>query len=92
MSSRPQEEVRYYFIKVMDAFIEFYKENREMITNRRTYTEAAHHLIFMAWLQRIVNSGGEVQREYAAGLKRLDMMIEFAEERFAFELKLSGNR
>ncbi len=76
--------------KVLNAYIEFYKEHSEMVTNRKTYTEAAHHLLFMAWLQRIVNGGGIIIREYAAGLKRLDLCIEFAGERFAFELKLSS--
>lgn len=73
--------------KVLDAYIAFYKEHSELITNRRTYTEAAHHLLLMAWLQRIVNSGGHISREYAAGLGRLDLCIEFAGERFALELK-----
>jgi hypothetical protein len=73
--------------KVLDAYVAFYKEHSELITNRRTYTEAAHHLLFMAWLQRIVNSGGHISREYAAGLGRLDLCIEFAGERFAMELK-----
>lgn len=76
--------------KVIDAYIEFYKEHSELVTKRKTYTEAAHHLLFMAWLQRIVNGGGTVSREYAAGLGRLDLCIEFSGERFAFELKLSS--
>ncbi|MEA1967146.1 MAG: ATP-binding protein, partial [Thermodesulfobacteriota bacterium] len=76
--------------KVIEAYIEFYKEHSELVTKRKTYTEAAHHLLFMAWLQRIVNSGGIISREYAAGLGRLDLCIEFADERFAFELKLSS--
>ncbi len=75
--------------KLLDTYIEFYKQHSELITKRRTYTEAAHHLLFMAWLQRIVNGGGHISREYAAGLGRLDLCIEFAGERFAFELKLS---
>jgi hypothetical protein len=78
--------------KVLAAYIEFYKEHSELVTKRRTYTEAAHHLLFMAWLQRIVNSGGHISREYAAGLGRLDLCLEFAGERFAFELKLSGKK
>ncbi len=73
--------------KLLKAYIEFYKEHSEMVTKRKTYTEAAHHLLFMAWLQRIVNSGGRISREYAAGLGRLDLCIDFADERFAFELK-----
>lgn len=76
--------------KVLNAYIQFYKEHSELITQRKTYTEAAHHLLFMAWLQRIVNGGGTITREYAAGLGRLDLCITFAGEKFAFELKLSG--
>ena len=79
-------------VQYLAAYIEFYKEHSELVTKRRTYTEAAHHLLFMAWLQRIVNSGGHISREYAAGLGRLDLCIEFAGERFAFELKLSGKK
>ncbi len=40
----------------------------------------------------MVNGGGYITREYAAGLKRLDLCIDFAGERFAFELKLSGKK
>ncbi len=75
--------------KLLSTYIEFYKEHSELVTKRRTYTEAAHHLLFMAWLQRIVNGGGHISREYAAGLGRLDLCISFARERFAFELKLN---
>ncbi len=78
--------------KVIDRYIEFYKEHSELITTRKTYTEAAHHLLLMSWLQRITNGGGTIRREYAAGLGRLDLCIEFAGERFAFELKLNSRR
>jgi hypothetical protein len=49
--------------KVLDRYIEFYKEHSELITKRKTYTEAADHLLFRAWLQRIVNAGGTISRE-----------------------------
>jgi len=78
--------------KVLKHYIEFYKEHSELVTKRKTYTEAAHHLLFMAWLQRIVNGGGTISREYAAGLGRLDLCIDFGDERFAFELKLNSAR
>jgi len=77
--------------KLLEEYINFYKQHSEKITARKTYTEAAHHLFFMAWLQRIVNSGGTINREYAAGLKRLDICVNFADELFAFELKLSSS-
>jgi len=81
-----------WYVKVLEAYIEFYKEHSELVTQRKTYSEAAHHLLFMAWLQRIVNGGGYISREYAAGLKRVDLCIDFAKEKFAFELKLSGKK
>lgn len=77
--------------KVLAYFIEFYKENGEIVTNRKLYTESAHHLIFMAWLQRIVNGGGYIRREYAAGLGFIDLMIFFSGEKFVFELKVEGS-
>ncbi|KPA10939.1 hypothetical protein MHK_008856 [Candidatus Magnetomorum sp. HK-1] len=76
--------------KLLSEYIKFYKEHSELVTKRKLYNEAAHHMLFMAWIQRIINSGGKITREYAAGLKRLDMLVEFAGERFAFELKRSS--
>jgi hypothetical protein len=77
--------------KVLTQFYDFYREHGEMITKRKNYTEAAHHLIFLSWLQRIVNGGGRVFREYASGLGSMDVLVEFgkrgAEERFVIELK-----
>lgn len=66
----------------------FKKEHRDLVTKHKIYTEAAHHLLFMAWLQRIVNGSRRISREYATGLGHLDLCIDFAGERFAFELKL----
>jgi hypothetical protein len=76
---------------VLERFFEFYRENGEMITKRKTYTESAHHLTFMAWLQRIVNGGGYIRREYAAGLGFIDLVVEFGPDKFVFELKTEKN-
>lgn len=76
---------------VLERFLEFYRENGEMLTRRKTYTESAHHLTFMAWLQRIVNGGGYIRREYAAGLGFIDLVIEFEPDKFVFELKTDRN-
>lgn len=44
--------------------------------------------MLMAFLQRVVNGGGRIEREYALGRGALDLMITFAGERHAVELKL----
>lgn len=74
--------------RLLERLIAFYRRNHAMITSRKTYTEAAHHLIFLAWLHRIVNSGGTIEREYALGLGRMDLLIRYADQSFALELKL----
>jgi AAA-like domain len=76
---------------VLERFFKFYRENGEMVTRRKTYTEAAQHLTFMAWLQRIVNGGGYIRREYAAGLGFIDLVVEFGPDKFVFELKTERN-
>ncbi|WP_026412653.1 AAA family ATPase [Actinomadura oligospora] len=61
--------------KLLEEFIAFWKANAEIVDNQHTYHEAACHLAFMAYLQRVVNGGGFIDREYALGRKRLDLTI-----------------
>jgi hypothetical protein len=42
---------------------------------RFDYKEAGPQLLLQAFLQRIVNSGGRVEREYGLGLRRTDLLI-----------------
>ncbi|MDJ0837356.1 MAG: ATP-binding protein [Acidobacteriota bacterium] len=74
--------------KLLAELVVFYRRHHELITRRKTYTEAAHHLVFLAWLHRVVNGGGSIEREYAVGLDRMDLHIRFGGEEFAVELKL----
>ena len=52
------------------------------------HREAGPHLMLMAFLQRVVNGGGSIQREFALGSGRADLLVEFHGQRFALELKL----
>ncbi len=44
--------------------------------------------MLMAFLQRIVNGGGRIEREYGLGRGALDLLVEFGGERHAIELKV----
>lgn len=44
--------------------------------------------MLMAFLQRIVNGGGRVEREYGLGRGALDLMIFWRAERHAIEVKI----
>lgn len=60
---------------LLDAFIGFWLENGEFMTAHQTYHEAAAQLVFMGFLQRIVNGGGFIDREFAVGSGRTDILI-----------------
>jgi hypothetical protein len=52
------------------------------------YTEAFPHLLLMAFLQRVLNGGGNIEREYAAGRGRMDLCVEYGKYRYIIEIKL----
>ncbi|KJJ85139.1 ATPase domain protein, prokaryote domain protein [Candidatus Omnitrophus magneticus] len=74
--------------KLLKAFQKFYRRNSEHWLERFDYKEAGHGLLLMAFLQRVINGGGRIDREMAVGRGRTDLTIEFAGETFVLELKL----
>jgi len=61
--------------KLMRDFQNFYRENAEAWDRRFDYREAGPQLLLQAYLQRIINGGGYIDREYGLGMKRTDLMI-----------------
>ncbi|MEZ4405299.1 MAG: ATP-binding protein [Polyangiales bacterium] len=75
------------FTKLLDAFVEFWLRHGEALLGSSPYNEAAPHLVLMAFLQRVVNGGGRIEREYAIGAKRLDLCVEHRGETLGIEVK-----
>jgi molybdopterin-guanine dinucleotide biosynthesis protein len=73
---------------LMRDFQQFWRENSEIWEERFSYKEAAPHLILLAFLQRIVNGGGQVVREMAAGKDRLDLCLIYENRKYLIELKI----
>ncbi|MEB4589397.1 ATP-binding protein, partial [Candidatus Thiothrix sp. Deng01] len=63
--------------KLLDSFQQFFRENADVWLQGLPYREAGPHLILQAFLQRIVNGGGRIHREYALGRKRTDLYLEW---------------
>ena len=61
--------------KLMAAFQTFFREHSEHWVARFQYQEAGPQLLLQAYLQRIVNSGGRIDREYGLGRMRTDLLI-----------------
>jgi len=60
---------------LLREFAAFWVENGEILTNGITYREAGAQLVLMAFLQRVVNGGGTVTREYGIGSRRIDVLV-----------------
>ncbi len=61
--------------KLLTAFQAFFRENSEHWLGRFDYKEAGPQLILQAYLQRIVNGGGRIHREYGLGRGATDLLI-----------------
>ena len=61
--------------KLLAAFQAFFREHSEHWVERFSYREAGPQLLLQAFLQRIVNSGGRIEREYGLGRGRTDLLI-----------------
>ena len=74
--------------KLIQGFIDFWQRHGEVVYHGMPYHEAAPHLIFMAYLQRIVNAGGRIDREFAVGTGRADLVVEYGGRQDVIELKI----
>ena len=61
--------------RLMSAFQAFFRQHSEHWVGRFQYQEAGPQLLLQAFLQRIVNSGGRIEREYGLGRGRTDLLI-----------------
>jgi hypothetical protein len=77
-------------------FKAFWCQNAEAYLTQAPYSEAAAQLVFMAFLQKIVNGGGFIDREYSVGRGRIDLCVRYpypgGVERWAVELKVWRDR
>ncbi|UQA63892.1 AAA family ATPase [Polyangium aurulentum] len=63
--------------RLLEEFAAFWGEHGEVLTSGQTYHEVAPQLVLMAFLQRVVNGGGYVDREYGVGRGRIDVLVRF---------------
>ena len=61
--------------KLLLDFQQFFRQNADSWIGRFNYAEAGPQLLLQAFLQRIVNGGGYIDREYGLGRRRTDLLI-----------------
>jgi hypothetical protein len=73
---------------LLEAFIKFWRQHGEPLLKTTGYHEIAPHLVLMAFLHRVVNGGGTLEREYAIGSDRMDLCLRYGKVTLGIELKV----
>ena len=61
--------------KLLLEFQQFFRQNADSWIGQIDYAEAGPQLLLQAFLQRVVNGGGYIDREYGLGRCRTDLLI-----------------
>ena len=74
--------------QLLQSFLAFWRQHGEPLLKSAPYPEIAPHLVLMAFLHRVVNGGGTLEREYAIGTNRMDLCLRYGAVTLAMELKV----
>ncbi|MBI4865288.1 MAG: ATP-binding protein [Candidatus Riflebacteria bacterium] len=78
--------------RLLDGFLKFWRRHGEVLLRGMPDHEAAPHLVLMAYLRRIVNSGGRIEREFAVGTGAADLWVTYGGREDVIELKIQRGR
>jgi hypothetical protein len=73
---------------LMEDFQKFWRKNGDVWLKKTDYLEIAPHLLMQAFLQRVINGGGNIVREMAAGNGRIDLCVQYQGIAYPIELKI----
>ncbi|WP_293129513.1 ATP-binding protein [Microcoleus sp. bin38.metabat.b11b12b14.051] len=77
---------------LLRTFLDFWLQHGEPLLKSASYPEIAPHLVLMAFLHRVINGGGTLEREYAIGRDRMDLCLRYGDVTLGIELKVWRNR
>ena len=73
---------------LLSDFQVFWRENSDIWRKKYDYQEAAPQLILQAFLQRVLNGGGQIVREMAAATGRADICVIYQDKKYPIEMKI----
>jgi hypothetical protein len=82
--------------QLLQAFLDFWLQHGEALLKSASYPEIAPHLVLMAFLHRVINGGGTLEREYAItygaseaiGRDRMDLCLRYGPVMLGIEIKV----
>ncbi len=78
--------------KLLESFLVFWLQHGEPLLGAASYPEIAPHLVLMAFLDRVANGGGSLDREYAIGRDRMDLCLRYGSLILGIEIKVWRDR
>jgi hypothetical protein len=78
--------------RLLHSFLDFWLQHGEALLKSAAYPEIAPHLVLMAFLHRVANGGGTIEREYALGSDRMDLCLRYGPAILGIELKVWRTR
>ncbi|BAZ10562.1 hypothetical protein NIES4071_23850 [Calothrix sp. NIES-4071] len=72
---------------LLEAFIDFWRQHGEPLLGTTSFHEIAPHIVLMAFLHRVVNGNGTLEREYAIGSGRMDLCLKYKSVTLGIEVK-----
>ena len=63
--------------RLLEGFQVFFRENSEHALEWIDYKEAGAQLVLQAFLQKVINGGGRITREFPLGRRRTDLLIQW---------------
>ncbi|MGJ5675569.1 MAG: AAA family ATPase [Nostochopsis sp.] len=72
---------------LLQAFLGLWRQHGEPLLGSAAYHEIAPHLVLTAFLHRVVNGDGTLEREYAIGRDRMDLCLKYGDVTLGIELK-----
>ncbi len=74
--------------ELLNAFLLFWRQHGQPLLRNVSYHEIAPHIVLMAFLHRVVNGRGSLEREYAIGSDRMDLCLRYGSTILGMELKV----
>ncbi len=74
--------------RLLESFLAFWRQHGQPLLKSAPYHEIAPHLVLMAFLHRVVNGDGTLEREYAIGRGRMDLCLRYGAVTLGIELKV----
>ena len=75
-------------VRLREAFLDFWAQHGRVLDPLVTKYEIVPHIVLTAWLDRVVNGGGRIDREVAVASGRLDVLVRHRELRLPIEVKV----